>query len=51
VVYIEPPMKFENTGDLTLDIRNGVQRIAAVLERYICRYPDQWLMFQQIWSE
>jgi KDO2-lipid IV(A) lauroyltransferase len=51
VVYIEPPMRFENTGDLALDIRNGVQRIAAVLERYICQYPDQWLMFQRIWDE
>ncbi len=48
-VYIEPAMEFENTGNAARDIRAGVQRIAAVLERYIRQYPDQWLMFQKIW--
>ncbi|MCL4394810.1 MAG: lysophospholipid acyltransferase family protein, partial [Chloroflexi bacterium] len=51
IVYIEPPMRFESTGDPTRDIRDGVQRIANVLERYVRQYPDQWLMFQRIWDE
>lgn len=50
VVYVEPPFEFENTGDLHHDIQAGVQKIAAVLERYIRQYPDQWLMFQPVWS-
>ena len=48
-VYIEPPLDFAKTGDTQHDIQVGVQRIAAVLEKYIRQYPDQWLMFQKIW--
>ncbi len=49
-VYIEPPIQFEKSGDDKKDIRAGVQRIANILEKYIRRYPDQWLMFQKIWE-
>ena len=51
VIYIEPPLQFDKTGDLARDIQAGVQKIANVLEKYIRQYPDQWLMFQQIWDE
>jgi len=51
VVYIEPPLEFEKTGDMPRDIQAGVQRIAAILEKYIRQYPDQWLMFQRIWDD
>lgn len=49
VVYIEPPLEFAKTGNPASDIQVGVQRITAVLEKYIRQYPDQWLMFQKIW--
>ena len=49
IVYIEPPLQFEHTGDAQRDIQAGVQKIANVLEKYIRQYPDQWLMFQKIW--
>ncbi len=51
VVYIEPPLFFEKTGNLDADICAGVQRMAAIMEKYIRQYPDQWLMFQRIWDE
>jgi Kdo2-lipid IVA lauroyltransferase/acyltransferase len=50
VVYIEPPLEFVKTDNPANDLKSGVQRIAAVLERYIRQYPDQWLMFQKIWD-
>ena len=50
IVYIEPPLWFEKTGDLERDIHTGVQRMAQVMEKYIRQYPDQWLMFQKIWE-
>lgn len=50
-VYIEPPIQFEKTGDGQTDIRAGVQKIANIMEKYICQYPDQWLMFQKIWDD
>jgi len=49
LVIIEPPLTFERTGDLRRDIQLGVQQLAAVMENYIRKYPDQWLMFQKIW--
>lgn len=49
-VFIEPPLEFERTGDLSRDIQNGVQKLASVMEKYIRQYPDQWLMFQPIWD-
>jgi KDO2-lipid IV(A) lauroyltransferase len=50
IVYIEAPLEFEKSGDMQRDIQTGVQRIAVVLEKYIRRYPEQWLMFQKIWE-
>ncbi|MBI5305375.1 MAG: hypothetical protein HY868_24810 [Chloroflexi bacterium] len=49
LVILEPPLVFERTGDARGDIQAGTQRLAAVMERYIRHYPDQWLMFQKIW--
>ncbi|MGE5262895.1 MAG: lysophospholipid acyltransferase family protein [Acidobacteriota bacterium] len=49
-VYIEPPLKFEKTGNLEMDICHGVQQMAAIMERFIRKYPDQWLMFQPFWD-
>ena len=51
VVYVEPALEFEKTGDMARDIQVGVQKIANVLEKYIRQYPDQWLMFQKIWED
>ncbi len=48
-VYIEPPLTFEKTGNPEADICAGVQKMAAIMEKYIRKYPDQWLMFQKIW--
>jgi KDO2-lipid IV(A) lauroyltransferase len=31
-------------------VRNGMQRIASVFERYIRRYPDQWYNFYDFWG-
>lgn len=50
-VFIEPPLEFVKTGDAQRDLREGVQRIANVMEKYIRQYPDQWLMFQKIWDD
>ncbi|MBI4788137.1 MAG: hypothetical protein HY782_13990 [Chloroflexi bacterium] len=48
-VYIEPPLEFVKTGNNEQDICEGVRRMVAIMEKYIRKYPDQWLMFQKIW--
>ncbi len=50
-VYIEPPFEFERTGNPAQDTCAGVQKMATVMESYIRKYPDQWLMFQPFWDE
>jgi len=48
--FVEPPLALENTGDLERDIRAGMAKLVAGLEKYIGQYPEQWVMFQPIWE-
>jgi len=49
--YIEDPLDLVDTGARESDIREGVRRFAAVLERYVRRYPDQWTVFDRMWRD
>ncbi len=50
-VVVEPPLELKRTGNTEQDVREGVQQIVGLFEKWIRRYPDQWLMFQPIWEE
>jgi lauroyl/myristoyl acyltransferase len=39
----------KRTGDRDADVRDGMRRWAAVLERSIARAPDQWSVFEPVW--
>jgi KDO2-lipid IV(A) lauroyltransferase len=45
----EPPLDIPNTGDRAADVREGVQRFARVLERYVRGSPEQWTVFEDFW--
>ncbi len=45
----EPPLEIPSTGDRDADVREGVQRFARVLERYVRRAPEQWTVFEDFW--
>jgi len=45
----EPPLEIPNTGDREADVREGVQRFARVLERYVRGAPEQWTVFEDFW--
>jgi lauroyl/myristoyl acyltransferase len=45
----EPPLELPNTGDREADVREGVQRFARVLERYVQRHPEEWTVFEDFW--
>jgi len=49
-VHIEPPIIVEPTGDKERDIQTGLERVTAILEKYIRAYPDQWVYFQPVWK-
>jgi lauroyl/myristoyl acyltransferase len=43
------PFMVEKTRDLEADVRRGMDRVVAMLERAIAATPDQWVMFQRVW--
>jgi lauroyl/myristoyl acyltransferase len=45
----EPPLDLPNTGDREADVREGVQRFARVLERYVRSSPEEWTVFEDFW--
>ena len=48
--YVEPPLALEDSGDQERDVALGMARLVAVLEKYIGRFPEQWVMFQPVWK-
>lgn len=46
---IEPPVPLERTADFDADVQRVTQAIARVFEQAISRYPEQWVMFHEIW--
>ena len=50
VIYLEPPLELESTGDRDHDARAGVEKVVAIMERYIGEQPEQWVMSVSIWQ-
>ncbi|MDE3111933.1 MAG: lysophospholipid acyltransferase family protein [Chloroflexota bacterium] len=48
--YIGPELEVPRTGEPGADIREGVRRWAAVLERAVARSPEEWSVFERVWS-
>lgn len=50
VVHLEPPLELEATGDRDRDVRAGVEKVVAIMERYIGEHPEQWVMSVPLWQ-
>lgn len=50
VVYIEPKIEIEPSGSNQEDIHQLTQRITEVVEKYVRKYPDQWLWIHKRWN-
>jgi Kdo2-lipid IVA lauroyltransferase/acyltransferase len=50
VVYLEPPIEFEKTENTNEDIRNLTQKVTEVVEKYVRKYPEQWLWIHKRWN-
>ena len=50
VVYVEPPVAYEKTENAEEDIRNLTQKVTDVVEKYVRRYPEQWLWIHKRWN-
>lgn len=50
--FVEEPIRVETkSGNEEEAVRQGTQKMATLLEKYISRYPDQWIVFDRIWSD
>ena len=45
-----PPLEVQRSGDLDADVLQTTARLASALERAIRRYPQQWVMFHELWG-
>ena len=50
VVYLETPVEYEKTGDAERDILVLTQKITDVIEKYVRKYPEQWLWIHKRWN-
>lgn len=50
VIYLEPAIEYEKTGDAEADIKKLTQAVTAVVEKFVRRYPEQWLWIHKRWN-
>ncbi len=50
VVYVEAPVEYEKTGNTNDDIRRLTQKVTGIVERYVRKYPEQWLWIHKRWN-
>ncbi len=50
ILKIDQPLDFASTGDEQEDVRRFTQLFTNVVEKYVRRYPDQWLWIHRRWK-
>jgi KDO2-lipid IV(A) lauroyltransferase len=48
-IYIEPPLRLVDTGNRGHSVRANLEKLVAIMERYIRQYPEQLVMLEPIW--
>jgi KDO2-lipid IV(A) lauroyltransferase len=49
VIYIEPPLRLVDIGNRSHSVKANLERLVAIMERYIRQYPEQWVVLEPIW--
>ncbi len=49
-VFFEPPLEIKKTGNLENDINDNLQTLVHVFEKYILKYPREYLWSYKIWK-
>jgi len=49
-LHFEKPIQVERCENKEEFIRITTQKIAAVIEKYVRRYPEQWCVFEKVWG-
>lgn len=50
VVYLEPPVEIEKTENNEENIHALTQKITETVEKYVRRFPEQWLWIHKRWN-
>jgi KDO2-lipid IV(A) lauroyltransferase len=50
VVYLEPPVEYEQGDASDENVRELTQKITNVVEKYVRLYPEQWLWIHKRWN-
>ncbi len=50
-VCVEPPIRFDDTGDRHADILAAMTRVNGRLEGWIRQHPEQWLWLHRRWPD
>lgn len=50
VVYLEPPVEYQKTENHEEDIKKLTQDITKIVEKYVRKYPEQWLWIHKRWN-
>lgn len=50
VLKIDEPLRMERSNDEETDVRRLTQLLTGVVEKYVRRYPDQWLWIHRRWK-
>jgi len=50
LAWVEPPIYITKSGDKEGAIQEGMRKVVSVMERYISKYPDQWVVSVPIWK-
>jgi KDO2-lipid IV(A) lauroyltransferase len=50
VVYLDPPIEYQKTGNSPEDVREITEKITKVVENYVRKYPEQWLWIHKRWN-
>jgi Kdo2-lipid IVA lauroyltransferase/acyltransferase len=48
---LEEPLTIDRSGDREVALRRNLERYAAILERYVRQYPEQWYCFYPFWDD
>lgn len=50
VVYLEPPIEYSKGDNSPENILELTQKITNTVEKYVRRYPEQWLWIHKRWN-
>jgi len=49
--YFCDPIHIDRSDDEDTDVQHGLERVVELFERYFSMAPEQWVMFQPVWTE